>query len=537
MSEVDQTSDCDVPKTDLCIPCALIYTEHIYFEIPVLDYSALLGSLAERRAAYPLDSLLHHALVAAAVPWLEHEMLAHGGFQNRQEAFDKSVETFEAGLESSAGQNSFEETQALLLMAFALSQTDTCTVGRKQAQWLRHAMANLHKMSLSRGNQIAERCTQTRSRLWKRLWWSGFVMEQMHFLRYSLEATTPLYPSRFALDPRSAEPLLLEDFDLTPATALGCKIRDYWISMQKAFCFILRTTLFGHVARYAGNRRRKIPRQKRRARPGQIHHDDNFWDVQAIAERFELSKQDTGCHSICASSGDAEELGLVATRVRLDMIFSRIMIALHRAADMPNYHDCNGASNIWRRARDERITHMARRVLATSRKVLDGAGNAEPSLGAGTDMLRAITVATGALLSLETWPPDRQCLLSESQKLLEACINNNDALWTEAVTRSPASRWDSPQLAFDATDEASPISDSAQTPRDVATAQHYRSVDDAELLEQRILVNEFDEMWNTTDIKCALGHPAGAQGGVYALAAVQLEPPDLSSAGNFLGNG
>lgn len=95
MSAEDQPSDCDVPKTDLRIACALIYTEHIYFEIPVLDYSALLGSLAEHKAAYPLDSLLHHALVAATLPWLEDEMLAHDDFQNRQEAFDKSVEKFE----------------------------------------------------------------------------------------------------------------------------------------------------------------------------------------------------------------------------------------------------------------------------------------------------------------------------------------------------------------------------------------------------------------------------------------------------------
>lgn len=95
MAEPDQPSDCDVSKTDLGVACALIYTEHIYFEIPVLDYSALLCSLAERRAAYPLDSLLHHALVAATVPWLEDEMLAHDGFQTRQEAFDKSVERFE----------------------------------------------------------------------------------------------------------------------------------------------------------------------------------------------------------------------------------------------------------------------------------------------------------------------------------------------------------------------------------------------------------------------------------------------------------
>lgn len=399
-------------------------------------------------------------------------------------------------------------------------------------------MANLHKMSPSRGIQNAESNTQIGSRLWKRLWWSGFIMEQMHFLRYSLEATTPLYPTRFALDPRSAEPLLLEDFDLTPARALGCEIWDYWISMQKASCFIQRTALFGYVARYTCNRRRKIPRQKRQARPGQMHHDDDFWDIQTIAERFELSKQDTGCHSMCASFDDAEELDLIATRVRLDMLFSRIMIALHRATDMPNNHRYKDTNNIWRRVKDERITHMARRVLATSRKALDGAGNAEPGLGAGTDMLRAITVAAGALLSLETWPPDRQCLLSESQTLLEACITNNDALWTEAVNRSPASPWDSPQLAFDATDEASPASDSALTPRDVAAAQSYVSIDEAELLEQRLLVNEFDEMWNTTDIKCVLGsNPAGAQGGVYALAAVQLKPPDPSSAGDLQGNG
>lgn len=118
MSEVDQTSDCDVPKTDLRIACALIYTEHIYFEIPVLDYSALLGSLAERRAAYPLDSLLHHALVAAAVPWLEGKMLAHEGFQNRQEAFDKSIERFEVSEQPHANSRVTDKTNVHYRLAW-----------------------------------------------------------------------------------------------------------------------------------------------------------------------------------------------------------------------------------------------------------------------------------------------------------------------------------------------------------------------------------------------------------------------------------
>ncbi|KAH7169886.1 hypothetical protein EDB81DRAFT_774049 [Dactylonectria macrodidyma] len=491
-------------RNDLGAACALIYIEHIYFEAPVLECPSLRCSIEQGRAVFPTDTLLHHALVAAAVPWLSSKILATYGFQCRQEAIDSSSEGFEASLakSSSPEQNSFERTQALLLMAFALSQSSSCAVGRKQAKWLRLAITNLHYMSPSSAGQTRN------SRTWKRLWWFGFVMEQLHFLRYSLEQSTPLYPTRFALDPRSMEPLLLEDFDLAPSTTSGNRyqVSEYWTRMRQASCFIKRAALCGCVARYVRNRQCKPSTLPRPSNPSQIHHDGKFWEIQAIAQYFTNLKQDAGIDSQCKYIRETEDLRLIAMRARLEMVFFRIMIALYRGVEKPPdaNQGCSGSSSIFYRLRDEQIAHMARRVLITSRKLLDGAGSARTGLGAaGTGVLRAVSIATEALLLLKTWPLDRQLLVRESHALLKICSDESHALWAETVVGDAATPRDAPLLTHDhdLAEVATPRSDSAKTPRD-DTTQRYGLVEGSDLLEQKRLFSDFDDMWNMTGIKC-----------------------------------
>ncbi|KAH6871815.1 hypothetical protein B0T10DRAFT_466474 [Thelonectria olida] len=510
---------------DLGLACAAIYSEHIYFEVPVLDCSSLCCSVEDSRAPFSNDSLLHYALMAAAAPWLGDGILSRCGLQNRQEGFESSVHGFEACLGSSVERDPFEETQALLIMVFALSQISTRAMGRKQSQWLRLAIKNLHKMSPSPAGQNSEGCAQSRSRLWKRLWWSGFIMEQLHFLRHSLEEPAPFYPSRFGIDPRSMQPLLLEDFDLGPSRKSGFHVSEYWNCMQRASCFIERAALCELVARYARDRPRKTPSMPPPSSLGQINHDDDFWKIEATVQRFVQFRQDTRFYSAGSYiNDDGQHIGLLATRVRLDMVFFRIMIALYRRIEKQNDNYGHGSTrSMWYRLRDERIAQIAREVLATSKQLLDRTGSTGPSFGAGVEVLRAITVTAGALLSLKTWPLDYQRLLWESQALLETCFDASCTLWTECAAEHHTRSSPPPPLTYEVAEGASAAFNMAETPRDDA-AQSCALVEDVEWLEKKRLLSDFDEMWNTTDMKLkhTFDHPPGAAREAHSFGACAL---------------
>lgn len=85
-------ADC---TTELGTISARIYLDHVYFELPVLDYPALLRSCKEGATPFPKGSLLHHALLASALPWLDQVTLALHGFSNRVEAFESNLTDFE----------------------------------------------------------------------------------------------------------------------------------------------------------------------------------------------------------------------------------------------------------------------------------------------------------------------------------------------------------------------------------------------------------------------------------------------------------
>ena len=93
------------PTAALARSCANIYVGHIYFEVPVLDYVGLLNCLHGDGPPYPFDTLLHHALVAAATPWLNIELLPRHGFQSREEIFSSSLERFEVSKQGKGAQS------------------------------------------------------------------------------------------------------------------------------------------------------------------------------------------------------------------------------------------------------------------------------------------------------------------------------------------------------------------------------------------------------------------------------------------------
>jgi hypothetical protein len=89
-------ADC---TTELGTASARIYLDHVYFELPVLDYPALLRSCKESATPFPKGSLLHHALLASALPWLDPAILTLHGFSNRVEAFESNLVGFEVSRE------------------------------------------------------------------------------------------------------------------------------------------------------------------------------------------------------------------------------------------------------------------------------------------------------------------------------------------------------------------------------------------------------------------------------------------------------
>lgn len=83
------------PTNELGPVSARIYLEHIYFDLPVLDYPAVLRSCKVGETPFPKGSLLHHALLASALPWLDRIILARHGFSNRVEAFERNFHDLE----------------------------------------------------------------------------------------------------------------------------------------------------------------------------------------------------------------------------------------------------------------------------------------------------------------------------------------------------------------------------------------------------------------------------------------------------------
>lgn len=84
-----------VKQLELGIASTEIYLEHGCFEMPVLQVSSLLVAQRERRAPFAPNSLLHHALVAAAIPWLGNDVLESYGYSSRDEALGHTIEDFE----------------------------------------------------------------------------------------------------------------------------------------------------------------------------------------------------------------------------------------------------------------------------------------------------------------------------------------------------------------------------------------------------------------------------------------------------------
>lgn len=404
-----------------------------------------------------------------------------------------------------------EHVQSLLLMVFAATNVNIRAYGQISARWLQVATAILRETRLAPAAQHLDLSIQARPRLWRRLWWCGFLMEQLHFLRYSLEATRPLHSPSFVLDPSTAEPLLLEDFDLNPAASLESQIPGYWTRMQKASCFRQKMALCKRMAQIVLERHPKAPpgrKRRRKSSQNRIHHDEYFWRVESIAQEFAQRQCDTQVQGLREMLDEERDLTVVATRVSVELLVTRIIIALHRVPNKRRNKDGSGLN--WDRIRNERIVHAIRGILATSRKFLGRCegDHREPSIGAEAALLRTMIVASTALLSLdgpESRPPDYGNLRRDCRMLLQACLVAIDILWTGAGTGTgagtaidcPSSPQSPPHLTSATTREATP-SDLTPTPEAPEIWRGYSLATAAslDLVEQKLLLRKFDDMWN-----------------------------------------
>lgn len=370
-------------------------------------------------------------------------------------------------------------------------------------------MAILRETRLAPVAQHLDSSIRARPKLWRRLWWCGFFMEQLHFLRYSLEATLPLHPSSFALDPSTAEPLLLEDFDLTPAASLVSQIPEYWTGMQKGSCFRHKIALCERMAQIVLRRHAKAPsaRKQRRLKSSRnrVHHDDYFWRVESIAQEFAQRQHDTHVQGLREILDEESDQSVVAARVSIELLVARISIALHGTPD--KRHDGVVGGLNWDMMRDKQILRSIRGILATSREFLDKCWRDDRNLGIGTgaDLMRTMIVASTALLSLdepETRAPDYHNLHRDCRIVLQSCLAASDILWTGRGTWTGTDRPGSPHvppyLTSASTRESTPASDLAPATEIRETWRGYPLVIAANLdvIEQKLLLRKFDDMWN-----------------------------------------
>lgn len=75
--------------------CVEMYSDHVYFEMPVLSLASLDAAHIGSHPSLGLGSMLYIALITSCIPWLDEVSLARGGFGTREDALQYYMETFD----------------------------------------------------------------------------------------------------------------------------------------------------------------------------------------------------------------------------------------------------------------------------------------------------------------------------------------------------------------------------------------------------------------------------------------------------------
>ncbi|CAG9947741.1 unnamed protein product [Clonostachys rosea f. rosea IK726] len=504
LKTVDQLEDetCwAVQHDNLGSTCAKSYIDNVYFEVPVLDIGALCTSWQNRKAPFLPESPLHHALILATISWLDKSTLIRHGFTSREEAFDVHFNKLKNCIAHTT--EPLIEVQALLLAIHSLSCSGIRSGRDQSREWLQQVVDHL-KQGLSRKTKSK---MAKFSSLRRRIWWSAFIAERLHYLRYALEEQTENLNPSFEFSRQTDMPLTMEDLGSQYYLMVGETANEYWCRLQKTSCFLQRKLICEQLDQIVCSSTLLHPPEATTPDTATkisavappvafFKYDIYFATLQSLGEFFRLYQEGQGKpdRTDLMSTGN---WALATLRLNTYLLFARALLAIARAP-INTSGVLTRQVHVWDIVRDNIASDMTRKIIQGATGALHQVNINELHRTASILPLRAVICATRAYLYLSKAPTSRDYSYMRSQLdvLLGTCITASDELWTEgAFIDGDSTPYLLPELSTMAT---TPTSSSAPTP----IGEDFEMLNGA-IEEKRELMSSFDELWNPPKLENA----------------------------------
>lgn len=345
------------------------------------------------------------------------------------------------------------------------------------------------------------------SSLRRRIWWSAFIAERLHYLRYALEEQTDNLNLSFELSRQTAMPLTMEDLGSQYYFMVGETANEYWCRLQKTSCFLHRKLICEQIDQIVCSSTLSHPLEgttpdtatKISAVASSVaffKYDVYFATLQSLGEFFRLYQEGQGRpdRTDLMNNGD---WALATLRLNTYLLFARGLLAMARVP-MNTSGVPTRQIHVWDIVRDNIVSDMTRKIIQGATGVLHQVNINELHRTASILPLRAVICATRAFLYLSKsrTSSDYSYMRSQLDVLLGTCIAASDELWTEgAFIDGDSTPYLLPELSIMAT---TPNSSFAPTP----TGEALEMLDVA-IEEKRDLLSSFDELWNPPKLEYA----------------------------------
>jgi hypothetical protein len=152
------------------------FCQHVYCEIPVVDLSHVLEVVRHRSTDEPrrrVSILLLNAILLAGALHTPLEIVHQAGYESRDDAISSLYGKVRVLYLLDCETDTTTVLQALLILAYACSNP---ILAHKQVYWIKIAVSLCHRIVWPQ--HLPEHQDSTH-RLWKRLWWSCYVLDKL----------------------------------------------------------------------------------------------------------------------------------------------------------------------------------------------------------------------------------------------------------------------------------------------------------------------------------------------------------------------
>ena len=385
--------------------------------------------------------------------------------------------------------------QALLLAIYAVEQSDIEERQSKAKAWLSLALKALQRLLSKDGKKAASKSRSRRHHVIKRLWWCAFITEQSYLLR-RIEAAQEIdsvRPKRMALNPRRAEPLRLEDFDLIHFGPADTLPSSYWRRMQQSYCFMNKTRVLCHMTALVLHETTRDQHVESHPEPENalhMHHDHYFTKIQAMVS--EMERDD---HGVCVGTlQETNDRSLWLSQMESQLLSARILMVFCINGAYQYAQQEGPESSIWRHLMLSQALQAAGlfaelAARCTTNPVLLARDHQVPSRA----LLQALIASARILSKVGDSSVAQPGLRSSTTHWLERTLAMTESFWCHPLLDH--------EMHLDEDPDVLTISSFAPTPQPcTAVTPRVLMINDEDQLrclkEQRTLLDDYENLWN-----------------------------------------